>query len=280
VRLCVAAALILAGCCSSAAAATLHADTFDADTLGWGGGGSPQFAPTGGAGDGGGFLRVPAGSNLATHNSAAQWIGDFAAIGADRIRVDLMAPAASKPLQIRVVLFGPSSTSERWTSALAHTVPNDGVWRHYTFPLGPSDIVPTQEYDPPITYAEVMASTLRVMLRHDPGDPSHSGEFDVGPMDELGIDNVELATAPPPQVGDFNNDGLVNGDDLNHATLGWRHRYGIDLDGDDFLDWQRHLSVPASGATAGVVPEPATRTLFLAAAALGIQRRRTKNTDP
>jgi CubicO group peptidase (beta-lactamase class C family) len=42
-------------------------------------------------------------------------------------------------------------------------------------------------------------------------------------------------------LGDFDGNGLVDGVDLTHATLGWKARFGDDLDGRDFLIWQRNL---------------------------------------
>ena len=267
-RCCGRVLAILTVCCSSAAAATLHVDTFDVDVQGWSGGGVPEHVPTGGAGDGGGFLRVPTGTNLATFNTDPRWIGDLTAIGADRIRVDLMAPTTSEPLPIRVVLFGPSNNQQRWTSTVAQTVPNDGVWRNYTFSLDAADLVATQQHVPLITYAQMMASTIIVMLRYDPDGPSHGGAFVNG---ELDVDNVELASAP--LVGDFDGDGDVDGVDLSHPTLGWRTRFSADLDGDDFLDWQRNLSPPAGTRAVGAVPEPATAALLAAPAAIGLWRR-------
>jgi hypothetical protein len=270
-------------------AATLHIDTFDSSVQGWEGGASPAFVPTGGAGDGGGFLRLTAGSNLATHNDNSSWIGNLAAIGADRINVDLMAPLDSDSLEIRVVLFGPSTTQDRWTSAVSQTVPNDGVWRNFTFPLGAGHLVAPQ---PAGTYEQVMASVLRVMLRHDPGTPSHGGEFVNG---KLGIDNLELAASPPPMIpGDFDGDSDVDVDDLFDAELGWQARFGDDLTGDDFLVWQQNLGsgLPAGDPPATPVPEPIAIVLGLSAVvatrclsqrrkdAETTQRKRTENLAP
>lgn len=264
--------------CSHAAAATLHVDTFTSavdDTLGWGGGGSPMRVATGGADDNGPFLQVTTGSNLATYNSGEAWTGNLAAIGATSIITDLMAPVESEPLPIRIVLFGPDSLQQRWTSKVAQTVPNDGVWRNYTFSLAEADLVATQEFEPPGTYAQIRAKTMRVMFRYDPDPPSHRGSFVNG---ILGIDNAELAGAvAQPGPGDFNGDGTVDAADLNDPTLGWRARYGSDLDGNAFLEWQRNLDAAPTAATLASAPEPGTLTLVLAAAALGIWRTRTKS---
>jgi hypothetical protein len=164
------ATITMACLCSAALGATLHVDTFDSGTAAWAGGSAPTHQPTGGVG-GGGFLEISSsGGNLATFNDAAVWTGDLAGAGAARVAVHLRSPATSAPLAIRLVLFGPSSTNDRWVSATARQVPNDGVWRHYTFELGAGDLLRVQGGG---THAQLMASTLRVMFRHDPaGSPS------------------------------------------------------------------------------------------------------------
>lgn len=191
-RVCV---LVLVYCCRSASAATLHVDTFDATTQGWAGGSAPTRIAGGGPGGAGDpFLRISSvGNNLAVFNIDSPWIGNLTAVGATRVDVDLMSPSTSPSLSMRLVLFGPSSTDDRWTSATASFIPNDGVWRPYSFAL--SDLVSVQGTG---TFAEVMANTLRVMLRHDTGDPSADGTPVIG---SLGIDNIELAGVPEPASG-------------------------------------------------------------------------------
>lgn len=252
-----------------AAGATLHVDTFDSGVQGWTGGFEPQFVAAGGAGDGGGFILVTPASKFATYNFGTAWVSNYQEIGADRVKVDMMAPLDSaSPLEMRLVLFGLTSTSERWTSSAAQTVPNDGVWRKYTFLINPTALTHVLGT---ATYEQMAAGVVRVMLRHDPDAPDSGGT----PVDaKLGIDNVELATAPPPPTpGDFDGDGDVDGSDLTGAPLGFTTRFGGDLSGNDFLDWQRNLGAPLRVSAAGVVPEPITSRLFgLAAAALGIRR--------
>lgn len=258
---------LMAAVCSTGSAATLHVDTFDVASLGWTVPGTlpAQHEPTGGAGDGMGYIRVPSASNLATYNLAADWIGNYTAIGAGRVVVDLRVPEGMPELSIRVVLFGPGSTDQRVTSAVAQIVPADGLWRKYVFSLASGDLVPTQLLNPPLTVSQVMGNVLRAMLRHDTGSPSHGGD---GVSGELHIDNAELAAAPI--AGDFDGNGTVNGADLSHPTLGWRSRYGTDLDGDDFLVWQRGLNVPVAAS----VPEPTTLSALSALAVAFISRRR------
>jgi hypothetical protein len=259
-------ALVAAGC-STAAAATLHVDTFNDDEQGWAGGGAITHEVLGGAGDGTGYIRVPNGGQgkLATFNSDARWKGDFTSLGAARVIVDLRVPVGEPELSMRLVLFGPNSNLTRYISADAQIVPADGVWRTYAFSLGSADFVPTQIEDPFISHGQIMANVLQVMLRHNT-ELNHGGSPVSG---VLHVDNVELATAPA--LGDFDGNGLVNAADLSHPTLGWKERFGVDLDGNDFLDWQRGLNVPMAAAVA----EPATLSAAIPLlAAILIRRRR------
>jgi hypothetical protein len=249
-------------------AADLHSDTFQdgASTLGWinGAGTTSLIADGGPNGVGDSYLRVDPNINLAVHNSSAEWVGDYSAINAARITADLMAPVTSTPLEIRVVLFGPTTFSDRWTSTVAQTVPNDGVWRSYTFPLGPSDLTAVSTFTPS-TYSQLMSSVLQVMFRHDPGGPDSGGTSTTG---VLNMDNITLAAAPAPPPGDFNGDGRVDGGDLNDPTNGWKARFGSDLGGNDFLTWQRNLGAAATATAVAAVPEPAG--LLMAAVAFAL----------
>ena len=87
---------------------------------------------------------------------------------------------------------------------------------------------------------------------------------------------VEVVT--PSLDGDFNGDGFVDAADLNDPVLGWKARFGADLDGDDFLTWQRNLGAgtPPATAAAAAVPEPTTALLALMGivGAVRISRRR------
>jgi hypothetical protein len=90
-----------------------------------------------------------------------------------------------------------------------------------------------------------------------------------------GSQGVFTASLPAVLVGDFNGDGVVNDDDL----VSWESGFGPgdhatraqgdsdrdeDVDGADFLAWQRSLgSGQVGGASSAVVPEPSLATLFL-----------------
>lgn len=66
-------------------------------------------------------------------------------------------------------------------------------------------------------------------------------------------------------AADFDLDDDVDANDLTDPVLGWSARYGIDLDGSDFLQWQRQFGssgVPQT-PSATAVPEPSTSLLLL-----------------
>ncbi|BBO32079.1 formylglycine-generating enzyme family protein [Lacipirellula parvula] len=89
---------------------------------------------------------------------------------------------------------------------------------------------------------------------------------------------VNLATPAAP--GDFNGDGSVDNADLTDPIRGWEARFGVDLDGGDFLDWQRNYSGPSPEATTAGVPEPNASAIVLTIATLaGTLRVRTRRTS-
>ena len=75
----------------------------------------------------------------------------------------------------------------------------------------------------------------------------------------------------PPLPGDFDGDGDVDNNDLTDPVLGWETRFGVDLDGSDFLAWQRDygIGVPPLVATDSV-PEPSGMALLVGLAMLGV----------
>lgn len=62
----------------------------------------------------------------------------------------------------------------------------------------------------------------------------------------------------PTLLADFDSDGDVDSDDLNDPADGWLARYGVDLAGRNFLDWQREFGMSALQGSVAAVPEPAS----------------------
>ncbi|MEX2171238.1 MAG: hypothetical protein WD851_18095 [Pirellulales bacterium] len=265
------AILAVVACGGVAGAASPHVDDFASSVMGWGGGSVPQWQSSGGP-MGDGYLRVQTSeSNLATHVSTEDWVGDYTTINAETISLDMKNDVGSDALLMRLVLFGASTSpasADRWSSSVAATVPADGMWRNYSFSLAQNDLTRVLGSD---TYQNMITNVVQIMLRHDPGSPSAGGT----PVSAtLGIDNVRLAAAPLP--GDYNRDGEVDLDDYHT----WRGMYGAtgsaadgNLDGvvdaADYTVWRDKASIIGmeSGASS-VVPE-ASGPLILVAGALG-----------
>jgi hypothetical protein len=86
------------------------------------------------------------------------------------------------------------------------------------------------------------------------------------------IDNVRFTGGAIP--GDINGDTTVDRADL----LKWEQEFGNPYTGEDFIQWQRHLTPPT---VISAVPEPGAAALALAGAALladVVRRRRARRT--
>jgi autotransporter-associated beta strand protein len=189
-KLLAVAALGVVGVSSSTSkAVTLgQLDTFNDGTLdNWDGGDTLANVGTGGpAGVGDKYLSAKTtgspggpGSHLATDNTV-QWPGNYSAAGIIDVSVDMLNPNAVV-LPMRVVLFGPSG--ERWTSAVADSVPADGVWHHEVFSLLQPDLL---EVSGSTAYSATITAVSRLMFRYDPTASSGGAVFN----GSIGIDNV------------------------------------------------------------------------------------------
>lgn len=66
----------------------------------------------------------------------------------------------------------------------------------------------------------------------------------------------------PGLLADFDGDGDVDSADLTDPADGWTARYGADLDGSDFLQWQREFGMSAALGSVAIVPEPTSVALI------------------
>jgi len=80
--------------------------------------------------------------------------------------------------------------------------------------------------------------------------------IDASTISYSGIENRYLQEQIYGGPGDFDSDGDVDGDDLYDPALGWQARFGNDLDGSDFLTWQRNLG---NGLSRRVIEEVSLR---------------------
>lgn len=267
------AILALVACGEVVLAATPHVDDFSTDAMGWGGGGvSVQWHASGGPmGDQDGYISVTSFNNLATLNTRSAWTGDYSAIDAATISVDLKLDSEFDPLSMRVVLFGPGATpqtADRWTSTIPAMVPADGVWRNYSFSLAETDLTHVLGSN---NYPSMIANVVQVMLRHDTAPPSSGGD---SVSATLGIDNVRLAVAPLP--GDYNRNGEV---DLSDYHM-WRGMFGAvgsaadgnmngRVDAGDYVFWRDRVTSSTVEVAVVAVPEGNSLSLVGAASLIG-----------
>ncbi len=164
-------------------------DFEDGTVQGWSGNGSSpvsNIATGGPAGTGDNFLQFDGAVRFATKNTSISGVLDSAVTA---FTVDMMRPAGNPSLEMRLVLFGPS-TGDRWTSTNEVVVPNDGVWRNYEFSVLETDLTRVLGSN---TYANLVASVNRIMFRYDP-DPANS--TGVAAAGNMGIDNVTAIPEP------------------------------------------------------------------------------------
>ena len=85
--------------------------------------------------------------------------------------------------------------------------------------------------------------------------------------------------AAPALLADFDNDGDVDDDDRTDAIQGWETRFGGDLTGVDFINWQQEFGTgvsPAIAAAVAAVPEPTTMCLLTLSSMVMLTRRNRK----
>jgi hypothetical protein len=280
---CPVASLLLAASTLAVDAAELHTDTFQSGTLlGWTSGAVVTLEADGGpAGEGDAFIQVAPLTNLAVHNSTAIWTGDLATLSASTITVDLMNAIGSDPLQMRVVLFGPDTTDNRWTSAVAASLPADGVWRSYSFSLAEADVTRVLGSG---AYAQMMADVVRVMLRHDPGSPSSGGTLVSA---TLGVDNVRLAGPAMSIPGDYTGDGNIDQADYDAWVTAFGTSEESPADGNedgvvgaaDYVLWRNRYeeNEPGQSAHLHLIPEPSAVLLTVASAIVATFRIRWRD---
>jgi hypothetical protein len=131
-------------------------------------------------------------------------------------------------------------------------------------------------------------STIAVVPDGAPiGDLRFSTFFGPFAGGQVLIDNVSLLRRKV--IGDFDDDGDVDADDLTSWRADFGQTAGSDADGDgdsdgaDFLAWQRNLGTNGSPVAplAAAVPEPASATIFIASllTALMIERLKLRATE-
>jgi hypothetical protein len=194
-----------------------HVDDFESSLAGWTGD-NPTLVATGGPGgadDGFVMLRARGGggtgSKLATYNQSPVWIGDFGTADVSAIELDFKNDTTSSgPLSMRLVLFGPGSLNNRWTSIDPIIVPNDGQWQRLSFPIDAESLTRVQGSSV-ISYEDMIENVVRVQVRHNSGTPDEHGTPVVA---TAGVDNMRIVGGVPDD-SDFNGDGVLDVRDID-----------------------------------------------------------------
>ena len=199
----------LALCLSHHAARAItpgQVDDFEDGTLrNWANGGgapAPVNITTGGpAGANDNYLRITslggfggfgdAGSRLTIFNRS-QWLGNYIAAGVNAIEVDLLNLGATN-LSIRLAFLGalPSFSGAPAYLTAAAVLPASSGWMHFTFSLGPGNLVAIGGPAAPNTFFSSGIAEVRFI--NEAGATNIRGDPVAA---QLGIDNIRAVPEP------------------------------------------------------------------------------------
>jgi len=216
-----------------------------------------------GAGDNALNADVP--SRLVITNQM-QWTGNYVAAGVTQISMDLRHQY-SFPLAMRIGISngapGPSGTGDTYVTNYSLAVPDDGQWHHLVFNISAGNFEPSfANTFPSPSAAAALANVTQFRLLHNPTPRDFRGEFAAGTFQ---IDNVLAAGNVPADDADFDGDNDVDGQDF----LIWQRGLGVgtmiasgDADDNGMVDaadlavWKAQFGGGASVATLSAIPEP------------------------
>jgi hypothetical protein len=200
VRRLVPAALVLALALPPAAVVVGQVDDFEDGTLqSWMGGSTLVNQPGGGpAGAADNFLDIDSNAFFLGTFNLNQWSGDYGAAGVASVRLDANNDGPDT-VSLRLMVFtagcGPGSMNcTAWTSTDAEELPSGSGWQTVEFSLTTDEMTQVQGTD---SLATTLANVERILLRHDPGDPSPPGAGSGLVVDALlGVDNITALPEP------------------------------------------------------------------------------------
>jgi hypothetical protein len=173
-------------------------DDFEDGTVqSWSGGSGLANQEGGGpAGVSDNFLDIDSNAFFLGTFNQTQWSGDYVAAGVASLSLDANN-AGPDPVSLRLAIFtagcGPVPVNcTAWTSTTAVELPADSGWQAVDFSLAAADMTRVLGTG---SLSATLANVQRILLRHDPDDPSPPGSGAV--VDAvLGIDNVTALPEP------------------------------------------------------------------------------------
>jgi len=190
------------------------------------------------------------------------------------------------PLELRLGIakgdFDGGGSGDTYVTDYSIAVPNDGQWRRITFDVTADDFIPSSGNppSPPPNVAAALMGVTHLRIIHNPNPGDFIGESNPGSMR---VNNI-LAEGDSMEDADFDGDDDVDGNDF----LIWQRGLGVGTtqpagDADDngsvnALDlavWKAQFGVPAT-PVAAAIPEPASVGLAVLAVLAGIFVRRNR----
>jgi hypothetical protein len=233
---------------------------------------------------------INAGKHFLAPNLGSQFITIFASGGEQVAGIDFFIQMGDGGAVAGGDDVGPTITGVDFGGGGVFATNNSGV---FLDPAGPLLWGATTT-----TTSGTVAATGRLVLLAINTTGITSGRFDLnlspaltGPTQFPGVATTLIngwVQIGSPSAADFNSDGEVDALDLT----AWRAGFGttgtatraqgdadgdLDVDGRDFLVWQRQVTAPIASVASAAVPEPTFAAMALAAAAAMLfQRRRAR----
>jgi len=250
-----ALAFLISLSASAARAITLgQVDDFqDGTTQNWTGSPTANAEDAGPGGAGDNALFVNSDLRVVTFNSnLTQWRGDFTAAGITHISMDVRHQNASD-LELRIGIangiFFQNGLGDTYVSSLSITVPNDNAWHSIVLPILASDFDPNFANNTvPPDAAVALTNVTHFRILHNPSSGDFRGALG---SDDFYLDNIRAIS----NSGDFDNDGDVDGADF----LAWQRNTGVG----NLSAWEESFGNTGALAATHAVPEPATGLLLL-----------------
>jgi hypothetical protein len=217
-----------------------------------------------------------------------QWKGNYTAAGVTKISMDVWHEN-DFPLELRLGIskssFDQVGFGDTYVTDYSIAVPNDGQWRHITFNVTADDFVPSSgnnpgQFDPPRSIQAALLEVTHLRIFHNPNPGDFIGDSSPG---SLRVNNI-LAEGDVVEDADFDGDDDVDGNDF----LIWQRGLGVgttqpagDADGNgsvnalDLAVWKAQFGLPATPAAAAI-PEPASVGLAALAVLAGVLARRPR----